>query len=288
MFKKLITLLLVACLLLLTACGAPGSINAPTKQDESGEPVFSQSSPSNDDVADTTHTAVPDCLKTSFDINSPDYYSNMERYTVSLTRTDNGFSVFCPPWLCQKLLTAIDALHLQDAAEGETPDYALRYPFCAEFTCDNHLHRFEFNKDSILVDGEWQATVTGDKESFSFLYDEQAPVDGLAFELFELDNIMPFQAEDIVRIEYTFEDPQPTDVIAYKTEVYENEQAVRIYELKLKYLTVRKLQDGEIMNPPTGGYIPTYEIQSKDGTTVTVALDWAVFIDGQMEYILLS
>lgn len=143
----------------------------------------------------------------------------MERNTISLTRTDNGFSVFCSPWLRQQLLTAIDALQLRDAAQGETPNYTLRYPFVAEFICDNHLHRFEFNKDSILVDGEWQAAVTGDKDAFSFLYDEQSPVDGLAFELFKLDSIMPFKTEDIVRIEYTFQDPEQAD-IASKTEVY--------------------------------------------------------------------
>lgn len=273
------------------------SVPTPSSQAEAAPPERSITDDSSSSVAlpppsassaaeptDPERIAVPECLQKRFDKTAPGYYD----YSVTkafVTRKDNGFDAFVSPSMVGELFEATVALGLRPAQQDEKPAYTLRYPFRIEYPCDGgHLHSFDFEKDSILVDDEWKAVAAGDPDALGFLYDEMAPFEWLAFELLQLRDIMPFDAQDIVKIEYTSLDEDESsrqDRLVTKTEIYEGEAAMQVYETKLSWLIIRELLEGETINPPSG-IGDRYQITSTGGQQVDVS--WCIFIDGRQIY----
>lgn len=273
------------------------SVPAPSSQAEAPPPERSMADGSSSSVAlpppsaspaaeptDPERIAVPECLQKRFDKAATGYY-DYSMAKAFVTRKDNGFDAFVPPYMEKKLFEATVALGLRPAQQDEKPAYTLRYPFRIEYPCDGgHLHSFDFEKGSILVDDEWEAVAAGDPDAFGFLYDEMDPFEWLAFELLQLRDIMPFDARDIVKIEYTSLDEEETSRqgrMVAKTEIYEGEAAMQVYETKLSWLIIRKLLEGETTNPP-GGIGDRYQITSANGQQVDVS--WCIFIDGRQTY----
>lgn len=282
--KNLVLPLLCTAALLMTAC--QGGNVAPSTSSSPAQPATSSvqaATPPDDRIA------LPDCIQSRFDRDSANY---LHAKKMTVTRTDHGYKASISRSMEEKLFAAMVTMDLRPAEPGGDTDYRLDCPFRVEMPCaDGTQHCIDFAKGRIRVDDSWDATATGDKDALAFLYKEDSNFDWLAFELVELGDILPFPKEEIVKIEYLSLDEEESnkqDTNVEKTETFLKEEAIALYQTQLAGCVLRKLRDGETINPPTGGIIPTYHIYSLDGTMVSLYEQWSVFVDEKQTHAALN